>query len=204
MSAPEPSRPLPAPSPGPSDAPPTQAPPPAPAPTTWPGVLGTIAIVLGALGAFGAVIGFAAAVGLPRLLAGILPAEAVAAMQAGALHPAAMAALQGASALVAILLLVSGVRLVQRRQSGAMLLRRWALLKIVLVVVSAAVGAIMTRSQFAAMQATAPGGPPPGFQAAMALVGAGFGVLWGWALPIFSLVWLGRAKIRSEIDGWAP
>ena len=191
-------------SPQPAPTPPTEAPPPAPAPTTWPSVLGTIAIILGALGAFGSLIGLAAAIGVPRLFEDIMPAEAAAAMQAGSLHPAAMCALQGVTAAAAILLLVAGARLLQRRRSGAALLRRWAWVKIVLVLVSTGVSAIMARSQFAAMQATGAGAPPPELQVVMALIGACFGLVWGWALPIFSLVWLGRAKIRAEIEGWAP
>ena len=188
----------------PPAAPPTTAPPARPEPSAWPGVLGTIAIVLGAFGALGSLFGAVAILGMPRLFRRMLPPEAMAAMQASTPHQAATCALQALSLALAILLVVAGARLAQRRPSGAALLRRWAWLKIVIVLVSVAIGAMMAPAQFRAMQASGAGGPPPALQFIGPLIGACFGLVWGWALPIFSLVWLGRAKVRSEIETWAP
>jgi hypothetical protein len=34
-------------------------------------------------------------------------------------------------------------------------------------------------------------------------VGSCFAIAFGWALPVFMLIWFSRSKIRSEVRGWA-
>ena len=133
-----------------------------------------------------------------------MPPEMKDAMQASMPHPALSATLQGLVLLAAILLIVAGVGLTKRRRSGATMLRRWAVFKIVLVVVNSVVGAFVALSQADAMEAAGAGQMPPGMQSAMTIVSIGFGLLWGLALPVFSLVWLGRGKIRAEVARWDP
>ncbi len=177
-----------------------------PAESAWPMALGMVAIVLGILGALGAVMGMVMAFAMRwylGLFMGAMPPETLDAMVAATPHWAIAAPVQAMLLVAAVMLAMAGGRLVKRRQSGARLLRQWAIFKIILVVVSAIVGAMTAMAQLEVVgDAATP--PPPGFGAVtmgMSLVG---GLLWGWALPVFALVWLGRAKIRSEISGWAP
>ena len=191
-----------------SERPPTSAPPPpSPAPSAWPTALGTVAIVFGILGAIGSVLGVLMVVFQDEylgLFGGMVPEEAAAEITANAPHPALGASLQILGLLAGLLLAVAGARLVKRRQCGASLLRTWAIIKIILVVIGSVVGARVAMAQAQGASGAGAGAPPPGLQPVIMIMAMGMGLLWGWALPVFSLVWLGRAKIRAEVAGWAP
>ena len=34
-------------------------------------------------------------------------------------------------------------------------------------------------------------------------LGVIIGLLWGWALPVFFLIWFSRAGVRSEVRSWS-
>jgi hypothetical protein len=196
----------PAPAPDAAPAPPTVAPPPpAPPPPAWPVVLGALAIILGGFGALGALLGAAAAVFQDTwlgLFQGMIPEEAAAEMSAGIPHQALNLALQLATLALAILLALAGLRLVRRSRRGVRLVRLWAILKIPLVLIAAVIGAQVTMAQMQAMQSTSAGGPPPGFQQSMAITSFVLALAWGCALPLFTLFWLSRSKVRAEIARW--
>jgi hypothetical protein len=87
----------------------------------------------------------------------------------------------------------------------------WAALKMVVVLLQTWVVYASQSESMAAMEATmrqaaTRGGPMPGFVAAIqkgsVYFGAGVTLLWGVALPIFVLVWLGLARVRRETAGW--
>jgi hypothetical protein len=41
------------------------------------------------------------------------------------------------------------------------------------------------------------------FMAIFSYIGMGFAIIWGWALPVFFLLWFRREVIRAEIAGWS-
>jgi len=41
-----------------------------------------------------------------------------------------------------------------------------------------------------------------GFYDVMIVVTLVFGLAWGWALPVFLLIWLSRGKIKNDVAGW--
>ena len=176
-----------------------------PQPRAWPMVVGVIAIILGALGALGGCIGtvftpFAAAMirFVPEAQRGGL----------GAIEQMVPTLLVMAllGLVLAVLLLIGGIGLVRRRPYGVMICLIWSVLKLVYVVVNSVIGYLINLSQMEhieAMQRTA------GVQAVPAEVfgaigafGACFGIVWGWALPIFMLIWFSRSAIRSEVRAW--
>jgi hypothetical protein len=107
------------------------------------------------------------------------------------------------SMLVAIMLLVGGIRLLRRRASSAALLRAWAGAKLILALLLAGAGWIAFQAQMELMQADQnAAGPPPAFIGFIGTFGVAFGLLWQWTLPIFMLFWFSRAPIRASVARW--
>ena len=104
--------------------------------------------------------------------------------------------------VLALLLLALGVGILKRSRRAAKGVRAWAALKIILVVFSAYLSYMMQEAQFDAMR-QAPAGPPPGFVDFISRAGLAFAIIWGWALPVFVLVWFNRQKIRAEVAQWS-
>lgn len=178
---------------------------PAPAPrSTWPTAVGIIAIVFGVLGMLGAC---SSAMGpaLMNLLKDKLPPQQRQGMEVMGEWSGYMLAIAVPTLILAALLLALGVGILKRSPKAAKGARVWAVLKIILVVCSAYGGYRMQEAQFEAMrQAPAgPGVPPPGVLALVSRAGLAFSVVWGWALPVFFLVWFKRPKIRAEVAEWS-
>lgn len=195
---------------GPPAAPPTEPGPvgnAAPSPSAWPTVLGVIAIVFGVLGTLGGAWGalvplFPRFLG-PRAVTSSPAFESLHAMESW--YPLTVALALLALAL-ALLLLAGGVGLLRQRRWGVATCRAWAGLKIVLVAITTAVTfAMQQRVVLPAVQAqaTATGPAPSGaiFTATL-YAGAGFSLMWGWALPVFVLIWFGRRRVREEVAAW--
>jgi hypothetical protein len=197
----------------------TTAPPTSPGPflpvaklPVWPTVVGVIAIVFGVLGALG---GLAGLLGLAimRGLQSSLPAGARAmdVVRAWAVWTIPLSLV---TAGIALLLLAGGVGLVQRRRWAPRMLRCWALLKMFLVVASSVLSWSMPQAvlqaQTSAMSGLTPGFPstPPGSTGVETQMSVSrvlevvLGLLWGWALPVFMLIWLARGTIKTQVAEW--
>ena len=192
-------------------APPTQpgalAPPQRPA--NWPAVIGTIAIVFGSGGIFVGLWGAASTFGMrffewameQSQPSGVVASQ-VAVMEAGI--PWTVASSLVATA-IASLLLLGGIRLNKRKRSSMRLLKFWAVVKIPVVVIVTIAAVLMQELQFEIMGQSSGGMPMPfgsGFFGLMIVVTLVFGLAWGWALPVFLLIWLSRGKIKNEVAGW--
>lgn len=183
----------------------------------WPRVLGIIMIVLGSLATLGSCFGTVALFFQDKLMD-------FAASASGKGSPAAQDLTIQAAAIVkwkwasfgsnvflmvcAVLCLVAGIGILKRRAGGVTQAKLWAVLKMVAAVVGGVVGFLMQRDIFQAMQQAGTTGAnmPAGVAGAMQGVQAAmlFGsVVWQWALPVFVLVWLSRAKVREETSLWA-
>ncbi|MEX2218940.1 MAG: hypothetical protein WD749_09290 [Phycisphaerales bacterium] len=183
-------------------------PPPPSGPTTWPMVIGIIAIVLGSLGLLSSCAG----------IAGPLFVKFAAAMaEEGGAKESEMVALRGIEQymgllildsilglVAAALLLVAGIGLLKRTAWSPRAMVIWAIGKIPLVVFATVVGYLVNQAQFEAMandpQQKTP--VPAGLMEAIAAGSAVFTFIFGIALPIFVLVWFTRAKVRAETAGW--
>ena len=174
----------------------------APAPA-WHKPIGVIAIVFGSLGMLGGCWGMVA----PQVMgtmASKMPPEV--AGQVEVMHD--FAGWTIASSLVGLVvaaaLLVAGIGVHRQRRWGVTVARVWAVGKMLLVVATGVLtyqvfqetAARMSQTQ--GMQAM-----PGGFMSAMGGATTAVGVLWGWALPVFLLVWFGRRKIKQEVGAWA-
>lgn len=179
-----------------------------PRPSRWPKVIGVISVVLGSLGVLGGICGTLAMVvgqGVMTLAAQQQQgASAVQAMQDQTSFTV-LSLLTGL--LLALFLLVAGVVLICRRRRGVTLLKVWAVCRIVAVGVGSVIGYFVGVAQMEVMQQTTMGSnqPPPGMASfitgGMILLFV-LGLLWGWAWPIFVLIWLRRQKIRDDYSTW--
>ena len=211
--------------------------PPAPPPTqptalpvverlpSWPTVLGTIAIVFGALGIVCS--GSTALTSSQFQSAATMPATRPTVMPAPTSLPAATATQSVtiayatklgpseewqrwrvgtslASIGFSFVLIATGIGLITRRSWAARLSRIWAALKLVLAVAASIGMYLMLQEELGAVQGSAgPGMPPAGLVAVFGAVVPLFVFLWDAAVPVFMLVWFGRAKIKTEVARWA-
>jgi hypothetical protein len=105
--------------------------------------------------------------------------------------------------IAAVLLLPAGIGLLKRRLWGVRLTRTWARVKMVMVVGVAALTYVMQQQMWAAMtKQNAPGSPFGPMEGVMVATAVVFALVWGWALPVFMLIFLSRRKVKEHIDTW--
>jgi hypothetical protein len=172
-------------------------------PSTWPVVIGIIAIVLGTLGILG---GCWASIAYPvmEVILRAAPKEAAAGLEFAREWRTWTLTLGVGSGILAVLLLIAGIGLCRRRRWAISMTWWWAILKMLFVLMSMAMAVTMQQAQFTAIggQGGGPAALPPGFNMLMGAVTAGFSLIWGWALPVFMIVWLSRGTIKREIAAW--
>ncbi len=173
-------------------------------PSNWPTVIGIIAIVLGILGILGGLWGMVAPFVIGAF-SSVLPSGA----DAGTVNQ-----IQGwrwwlvgnslAATGIAVVLLRAGIGLAKRRPWARTTALTWAWLRICLVLAVSAVSAIMQHSVMTSLAQQDPtiAGMGSAFATGMGLLTLCVSVLWGWAFPVFMLIWLYRRKIRAEMAGW--
>lgn len=174
----------------------------------WPGVIGTICIILGVAaflqGGFGILMvvfmrGFVDMSGSPEL-------EAQAAV-GDEFFLQNMISNAGSMAL-ALLVFVGGIMLLQRRRIAAKLLCSWAIAKILWSFVGGYIGyqvasKTVEMTQAAQSQPTNPAGPDiAAMVQSFSVLMVGAGVCWLWILPVFILIWFARQPIKAEIANW--
>lgn len=188
-------------------SPPTTALPLAPARPAWPVVLGVLAIIFGVFGVLqGCGGGFSVAM-IAIVRQHVPPDKARVVTSVQRLAPWIIAnGIAGAS--LGALLLVAGIALVARRAWSARALVVWSLLKIPFVLSASVLGYLVQHAQLEAMEEMVRQDPSvpaamPGIvarlAATMGVVMVLLSVLWGWALPVFVLIWLSRRKVREDL-----
>jgi len=183
------------------------APPPtAPAAPTdqskWPTVIGVIAIVLGAGAGLMGCAGLAMLPFYGQIMEGM-----------GTIDPRLIEAQRESmpitvplgilTALAAFLLLFAGIATLCRRVSCRRLSLIWAPIKIVLTLANsvASYSPMVTSFELGGGARGATGIPTDAAQVIVAIIVV-ITVLWGWALPVFMLIWFSRGHIREEVDSW--
>ncbi len=184
--------------------------------SSWPTVFGIISIILGAAGALLGCWTVVATVFLPDMmdfLTGLMPAPQAGGVDMSVTYDAVAQyapwtiAVHSVNLGLAVMLLVAGVGLTQRRAYAPRWSTTWAGLRIMMLVPLTWLDYLTGQAQFAAM-ASAPGGTgmPPGLaglQDTMLVLGLAAGVLWRLWYPILVLVWMNRQRIKAETAGWA-
>lgn len=173
-------------------------------PANWPSVIGIIAIVLGSCASVGGLF-TACSVLFYDVIAKIVPDPST--LQVARDWASWTVGSGVVSSLLAIVLLVGGIQLLRRRPQAVLTLRIWAVLKVILAVVSSVMGVIIQQQQAeitAAQLAKAGPGMPfgSGWINAFAMVGMLFSCLWLLALPAFLLVWFQLRSVKADIAGW--
>ena len=177
-----------------------------PAPSVWPTVIGTISIVLGAMGLLCYGCGAIGELVTP-LLANVVPEEALGPQPEGAFLVYWIAS-HCVALLLSLWLLVAGIGIAQRRAWSRSASVGWAITKMV-----AAVGDTVLAFVFISEMAThvseswtggqpqapqAPEGVVEVFLAFMIVLGFFFALIW----PVFLLIWFARRRVRAEIAQW--
>jgi len=188
----------------------------APAPpsgrSVWPVILGVLALVFGLAGLLSNLLGAVVPIfleGFVSSLTGELSGEAEetvrATMEVTRIWRSWTIGLGLIGALVSGLLFVGGILLLMQRAVSLQLLKVWALARMVMVVVAAFVGFRVQQQTFEALRSTMGAEMdqiPAGFLGVTAMFGTVFSLLFGWALPVFFLIWFARQVVKDEIDGW--
>jgi len=173
-------------------------------PSSWPTVLGVIAIVLGGLGCLGGCWGALS----PLFIRGVLKMVPQAQMPGPGLDQfkewgpwITISSLIGVP--LAVLLLASGIGLVQRRRWAVGVGRCWAILKMIWVVITSVASVVIQQGQFEALGQQ---NPMPGLSGGLFVVigvfAAVLALVWGWALPVFFLIWFALKKTKREVAVW--
>ena len=170
-------------------------------PTAWPTALGVIAIVLGAMGILGGCWGSLAPF-LMKMLADALPPGQPTGLESCEKWGFWIVLIQVVNACLAALLLAAGIGLVKRRRWSVTAAYTWAALKMVFVLVNVISAYGMQQEQFEAMTQQGLPGLGGGIFAAVGVFSIVFGLVWGWALPVFLLIWFARATIKAETAEW--
>lgn len=184
-------------------------------PSQWPKVIGVVAVVFGVLGSIGGLCAGVAALStdIMKKLISMAPQQP-GVDQTAQLDVAAQ--YQGLSLLnafvtlsIAVLLIFGGAQLLKRQMASRTTLLIWAVAKVVAVAGGSALAYVIQQKQMdlAIQQMNASGGATPmpaaGIMKLIGIASIGFAVLWGWALPVFLLIWFNRRKIKDEVAGWA-
>ena len=161
----------------------------------WPLVLGIIAVIFGG----GGVLIYAWGILSMLLMRDFF--------QAGAMLPEKFTLLNIASSALnlipAALLLPAGIGLIRWRRWGVRLTKLWAAVKIPLAVVAAWLSYMLQEAMLSSISQQGPG--MPGFsqmRGVMLAFAVGFPLLWGWALPVFMLIFLSRPRVREQVADW--
>jgi len=155
--------------------------------TTWPNVIGIVAIILSILGLLGT------AVGLVFTSKWMQPSS-----------PFPLARLTYVtSGVLEILLLVVGIGLLKRCRWSIKTAMVWAVAAIIVAVLNSVLGYSEMEEQLGRM-AQDPNTPPGmgGMTKGAGCIGMGLGTCASCAFPLFVLVWFLRAKIRAEVSTW--
>lgn len=178
----------------------------------WPSVIGGINIVLGSLAILGGLCGLLA-MPLMSLMGNWADqkGEDMPQMVRDQLDNTSdyMVTITGVNlvlALIAVLLIVSGIRLCKRHPSGPRLVFLWALLRIIAAIPQNIVSYILTAENMEAMRnelAAQPTQVPMTFLNATVYLSLALGVVFAIAYPIFLLIWFRLRGVREEVARWS-
>lgn len=173
--------------------------------TTWPTVCGVIGIIWGGLSLMCGCAGYFS-VAMMKWFASMVPAgdpEAEElAVQVHVMERFALATyvLTTISLLLAVLLMVGSIGLLRRRRWSRKALSGWAMAGIILVLANLVYQYALhmaTKARMSELGSSMPPGSEAIFIATLIAI-----LVFGWAWPVFLLIWLSRPKIRDEVNRW--
>ena len=192
-----------------SSVPPTVAGELPPKPIVWPKTLGIICIVFGVLGIMQGCFGVSSLF-VVEWFSTVVPEEQAQMMSSSdALQP--LLIISGViSFALAATLLAAGIGMVLRKLWSRKTVLIWSGTKIAFVVANSLLSYMVQKAKFEEMQEMMAN--DPNAAAAMSVFGQimmwmgmlfiVIWIIWGWALPVFTLIWFSRKKIRGEVTSW--
>jgi len=195
--------------PGQFSQPPTQpyAPVVGPRPSSWPSVLGIMAIVWGALGTMNGCMGSLTPF-LMSTFASFIPKEQAGLTEALEEYLPWTVALALIMTALGILLIVGGAGLLKHSRFAIKTCLAWAWLKIMAVVASSVMQYFIQQAQKEQMKTMLPDDPnipnflTDGTVTAFALAMVGLGLAFHLGLSLFIIIWFKRQKIKDEVSQW--
>jgi hypothetical protein len=191
-----------------------------PAPTSWPMVLGIIATIVGSLG----VMMYGCGSIMAPVMSGVMStvkqssggnAIVDAQFQVQSDYMWVQLGVNLASLGLSTLLLCTGIGLMRRRPWTRTAAMTWAVLRIMVAVVATVVQMRINDAMFLAMQQAmqqqeqSAGGAMPampfnifGLMRGFGYIGGAISMVWYGALPLFTLIWFLRRKIKAEVESW--
>ncbi len=177
-----------------------------PAPSVWPMVIGTISIVVGAMGLLCYGCGVIGEM-LGPLLANVVPEESLGPQPQGAFLVYWIGS-YCVALMLSLWLLVAGIGIAQRRAWSRPASIGWAITKVVAAVGDTVLAFVFISDIAAYVSEGWSGGQqqapqlPEGFfavmMAFMIIAGFFFALIW----PVFLLIWFARRRVRTEIADW--
>lgn len=172
----------------------------------WHKPIGIVSIVLGVCGFVGGCMHLLSPLFMPffeEFMRAAVPKGQPTGMEAISSNSGRLVAQGAMAAAAAALLVAAGIGLAKQRRWGAKLSVTWSVVKMIVVVATLLIAWPMQKASLEAMQQNAAGGQfGSGFYTMTAVLSIGFGLLWGWAYPVFLLIWFGRRKIKDQIATW--
>jgi hypothetical protein len=190
--------------PDPPPAPPIAPGPVVAAPTrpAWPVVLGVMVIVFASLTILGGLTDAAGAMFMGAFMP-LMNEDAPAVVEAMRQFAGWKAATGLAGAAVGGLGVVAGIGLLRRRPWAPSACIAWAALRILTSAAGAALDHLQQQAMFQAMAEDDPQmAAAAGFGGMMLAFHVAWMLVWGWAFPIFVLIWLSLPGPRREIATW--
>lgn len=176
----------------------------------WPKVIGIIAIVLGSLGALGGCLGMFGPM-FTNMMKDMIenqPGSGQVTAQFAVMEEwATWIVVQKVCELaVGVALILAGAGVLKRRAWAPKAAISWAAVKMLLVIGTSTIAYLQMQTQFDRMfDDPNLQGLPPGFSSfgsVFTVIGVGLTAIWGWALPVFMLIWFSRSKIKAETAQW--
>ncbi|MCB1094928.1 MAG: hypothetical protein KDN22_05045 [Verrucomicrobiae bacterium] len=173
----------------------------------WHRVVGIICIVFGAGAALQSIVGIIGQGPMAKLAQQQMTEASAAAHQALMTQwSGKLVVLGGATGLIALVLVVSGILLLFKKRKAVVALKTWAGLKIALLLVTIPITAGFQKAVAELQFAGALAGEGAEFAASAGriwiVVAIAAQVIWGLILPVFILVWFSRKKIREQVAFW--
>lgn len=165
----------------------------------WPTVIGILAIVLGSLGLLGGIWGAVSPLVMKTLFQNMAVDPDMPYFSEKWTQWTIMSSV--VSGAVAVVLIVAGAGMLKRTAWSPRVARIWAVIKMVFVIVNVV---LAFQIQQSTMETTAQtGGPRTVVNVSfLTIPGIFVGLVWGWALPVFLLIWFGRASIKEQVSKW--
>lgn len=170
--------------------------------TTWPDVIGIIAIILGALGILSEIGNVFYPFIQPmmnRVLSRTMPPGAFEAFL-GFMPPGLIIMFSGLVKLIlAVVMLIGGIHLKNRRKLGVKILKVWSIIAIPWAVLEMGFAGIVVRSMFPHLPRVVEWGPRTDLFVQGGMMA---GLLIMLSVPVFLLAWFGSRSVSTEVAGW--